>query len=247
MTTQAKLDSQPVSLIAAADLSALLFRFGKLTAAGVNVCAVAGERADGILGAHYTHVPAAGDSIDFYVNRMPLVEAGAAFAAAVDLTTDINGRAVAAGAGDIVNARSVDAATALGQYVRVVPPYAKPTIQLVADLQVLPGGLACYTFNIADAVSANYDIAIASKFEVLDVVTIKTAADGGAGDQVVIQNGASAISDAISMNHVRKTVTRNAQIDETHNVIAALGTLRAAVTKATNGAVKILVVGVLRA
>ena len=247
MTANPKIDSKPVSLLSAADLSTYLFRFGKVTSTGINLCTTPGEKADGIIGAYYTHVPAAGDAIDFYVDRMPLIESGASYAAGVDLTTDSLGRAVAAGTGDVINGRSVDAATAAGQYLRVLPPYVKTSVLVVADAQALAGGLHCYTFNIADGATANYDIVVTAKFEVLDVVTIKTVADGGAGDQVIVQNGATAITDAISMNHVHKTVTRNTQIDEAHNVIAAAGTLRAAVTKATNGAVKILVIGVLRA
>src|SRR5436190_9739742 len=125
MTTQAKIDSSPVSLPAAADLSAKLFRFGKITATGVDVCSVAGEKSDGIIGAHYKNTPALGDAVDFYIERLPIVEAGAAFVAGAELTTDANGKAKAAGAGDFVNAVAIDASTGDKQYVRIRAPYSK--------------------------------------------------------------------------------------------------------------------------
>lgn len=247
----AKIDSTPVTRIAAADLSAKQWCFGKETSTGVNVCSVAGERAMGVIG----NPAKIGEGVDLYLDRLAKVLTGGTFAKGVELTTDANGAAVAANSGDFINAIAGEASTGAGQLVQILPPGASvksPSgggagVANVADAQTSPGVPVCYTFNIADGATANYDIVVDDKFEVLEVVTIKTSADGGAGDQVVIQNGASAISDAISMNHTHKTITRAATIDETHNVIAAAGTLRAAVTKSTNGAVKILVIGVKRA
>src|SRR5438128_2809532 len=95
----AKIDSEPVSLPAAADLTTKLFRFGKIVAGQVAVCSVAGERADGIIGAHYKKTPVAGDAVDLYIERMPMVEGSGVIAAGIELTTDANGKAKAAGAG----------------------------------------------------------------------------------------------------------------------------------------------------
>lgn len=246
----AKIDSTPVTRIAAADLSAKQWCFGKETSTGVNVCSVAGERAMGVIG----NPAKVGEGVDLYVDRLSKVLAGGTFNKGDELTTDANGAAVAAVSGNFINAIAGDAGVA-GKLCQILPPGAavkSPSgggagVAIVADAQTSPGVPVCYTFNIADGATANYDIVVDDKFEVLEIITIKTSADGGSGDQVIIQNGASAISDAISMNHTHKTVTRAATIDETHNVIAAAGTLRAAVTKATNGAVKILVLGVKRA
>lgn len=250
MTTQAKIESTPVSLPAAADLSAKLFRFGKFTATGVNVCSVAGERADGIIGAHYKKTPAAGDAVDFYLDRIMLVEASGAIAVDDQLTTDANGKAKVAGAGDVVNAIALDAATADTQFIRCIPPYSRtPSAQNVADGQTTPGTLVAFTRNIADAASADYDIVMAEKVEVLDVVVEKRGGAGGAADTVTVKNGATAITDAIDINDADKTISRPTTIDDAQATINAGGTLRISVNNggAGNAAVHVTVLAVKRA
>lgn len=236
MSANPVLDSQPVSLPAAGDLTASLFHFGKIVAGQIAACTVQGERADGIIGTFFTHVPVAGDAVDFYVNRMPLIEAGAAYASGVDLTTDITGRAVLAGVGDTVNARSVDAATAAGQYVRVLPPYAKPTVTTVANAGLSPanaqvGALVVIPIDTGvDHATQTLAYVTPVKIEIIDVVCTKTGA--GAGNTITVQNGAAAaISDAIAFN-TDKAVTRAGTLDPATRVIAAGGTINVLNTKA---------------
>lgn len=247
MATQAKIDSTPVSLPAAADLTTKLFRFGKMTATGINVCTVAGERADGIIGAHYKKTPAAGDHIDFYIERLPLVEAGAVFGASVELTTDANGKAKAAGAGDFVNAVSVDASTADGEFVRVRPPYTKSAAALnVADNNTAPGTLVTHLIAIPDAATGDVDVVITDKIEVLDVVCQKRAG-AGAGNTMQIKNGANVISNAIACD-TDNTITRAGTIDDANSVIAAGGTLRVTATRAAGTRTALVtVIGIKRA
>ena len=123
-----KIDSTPLSLPAAGDLTLKKFFFGKWTANGIDACSVLGERADGVIGAHQKAVPVAGDFVDFYMDRVVLVQSSAAFGKNVELTPAATGKAVTAVAGNIVRAKSIDAATAADQWVRalLIPAYAKP-------------------------------------------------------------------------------------------------------------------------
>lgn len=109
------IDSKPASFTAAADLTAKFLRFGKFTSTGVNVCTVAGERADVVIGGHYVKTPAVGDAVDGYIERIVQIEAGGTVAIGDALTTDTLGRAVTAGAADCVNAICTKAAT-IGAY-----------------------------------------------------------------------------------------------------------------------------------
>jgi hypothetical protein len=239
----------PVGLPAAADLSAKLFRFGKFTSSGINVCSVAGERAGGVIGAHYKRTPAAGDAVDLYIDRLPIVEAGAAYAANAALTTDAQGRAVTAGAGDVVNAYAVDAAGAAGEYRRIrFPSSAAPIASNVADNNVAPGTPVVHVFSIADAASADYDLVITDKIEVIDVVAMKTSTAGGAANTVTIKNASTAITGALSLNIADTTLARATTIDDAASTIDAGGTLRASIAKAGgNAACKVFVYGIKRA
>jgi hypothetical protein len=91
MATQ---DTTPVSMIAGADLSGSLFKFGKLNSSGqVVVCSVLGERASCVI---YSKPKAAGDGMDGAIDRIALVESAAVFNPGTRVSTDANGRAVAA-------------------------------------------------------------------------------------------------------------------------------------------------------
>ncbi len=123
-----KIDSTPVSLLSAADLSAKKFFFGKLTATGLDVCSVLGERADGVIGAYQKALPAAGDAVDFYLDRIVLVQSSAAIVKGAELTPAATGKAVTAATTNIVRARAMEAASAADQWIRalLIPSYTKP-------------------------------------------------------------------------------------------------------------------------
>lgn len=234
------IDSKPLSLPFSGDLSASLFRFGKLSATGIAACSVQGEKSDGVIGAMYTAKTidasntVAGNAGDFYTSRMPIVEAGGVIAAGVDVTTDNVGRAIAAGAGDVVNGRSVDAAGAAGAFLRILPPFAKPTAQNVADGSTQSGGLVVYTRTIADAASADYDVVVAEKVEVIDVIVRKQSLAAGANANTVqVKSTGNVISDAISVNgKAVGDLVRAANINPANNTINAGGTMRVSIVKA---------------
>lgn len=96
--------------------------------------------------------------------------------------------------------------------------------QTVANNAVSAGVVSAYTFAIPDAAGdVDYDIVVADKFEVIDVVVRKSGA--GAGNTVQLKNGATAITDAIAAI-ADKAITRPATIDPAQSTVLASGTLR---------------------
>jgi hypothetical protein len=247
MTTMAKIQSTPISLPAAADLTTKIFRFGKFTSTGVNVCSAAGERADGIIGGMYKKTPAAGDAVDFYLDRVMLVEASGVINVNDPVTTDANGKAKVAGAGDVVNGIAIDASTADTQYIRIIPPYSRnPLAQNVADNNTAPGATVVHVFKVPDAATGDIDIIVTDKIEVIDVVCQKQNG-AGAANTMQVKNGATAISDAIACA-TDNAITRAGSIDDAQSVINAGGTLRLTATRAagTRNAL-VTVIGIKRA
>lgn len=91
-----------------------------------------------------------------------------------------------------------------------------------------PGILVGIPVATTGSITADFDVIVAEKFEVVDVICRKDAA--GAANTITIKNGATAISDAIAYA-VDKAVTRAGTIDTASNVIAAGGTLRVTATR----------------
>lgn len=121
----ALIDSTPIAETAAADLTTKLYRFGKYTSTGINVCTVQGEKADGVIGGMMKRVGAVGDGVDLYIERKFTVQCGGSFNKGDELTTDANGKAIAASAGDYVNGIATEAGV-LDRQVSIKPPYGKP-------------------------------------------------------------------------------------------------------------------------
>lgn len=116
---------------------------------------------------------------------------------------------------------------------------------VVANNATGPSPLSVYEFLIPDAATADYDIVVDGKFEVLDVIVRKDAA--GTGNTVQIKNGTTAITDAIAAA-VDKAVTRAGTINVASNVVAAGGTLRCTATKSAGSmAALVTVLGIPRA
>lgn len=121
----AKIDSTPIGLFAAGDLSLKQWAFGKIVAGGVAACAVLGERSDGVIG---NPAKAAGEPVELYRERVAKVKVGAvAVAKGAELTPDANGLAITAVATNIVRAKANEAAAA-GAIVEItfVDAYIKP-------------------------------------------------------------------------------------------------------------------------
>jgi hypothetical protein len=117
----------------------------------------------------------------------------------------------------------------------------------VSNTQVKAGILGVYTFDIADAASADYDRVVADKFEVIDIVVQKRGGAGGAAGTVTVKNAGNAISDAIDINDADKLLSRAASIDDAFSTIDAGGTLRVSIADSANSAVLVTVIGIVRA
>lgn len=116
----AAIDYSPVGLIAGADLSAKLYRFGKMSSSNVVACSVAGERADGVI----VSAPAAsGRAVDLAVDRVIPVEYGDTVTKGDSLTTDSVGRAVTATTGQYVNGIALVSGT-VGMIGEMLAPLA---------------------------------------------------------------------------------------------------------------------------
>jgi hypothetical protein len=100
----------------------------------------------------------------------------------------------------------------------------------VQDNAVTVGMKGVILFNVADAATADIDIVVTEKIEVIDVVVRKDAG-AGAGNTMQIKKGATAITDAIACA-VDKTVTRAGTIDVAQNTLSPGDTLRLTATRA---------------
>lgn len=126
----ALLDSKPVNLTgAAADLSAKQYYWGKLTSSGPNVCTVAGERADFVIG----NKPTSGNAVDGWVERVPNVKLGGTVTKGDDVTTDATGLTVAATSGQYVNGRALESGVS-GDVIAVLRPMCAPSNALYQAL-----------------------------------------------------------------------------------------------------------------
>lgn len=117
----------------------------------------------------------------------------------------------------------------------------------VGDAQIKAGLMCCYTFNIADGASADYDITIKDKIEVVDVLVQKRGGAGGAAGTVIVKNAANAISDAIDINDADVLLSRAASIDDAYSTIESGGTLRVSMVDSANSAVFVTVLCIVRA
>jgi len=105
-----------------------------------------------------------------------------------------------------------------------------------------------HVVNVPDGATADINVTLTHKTEILDVIVQKRAGAGGASDTITIKNAGNAITDAIDINVADKTIKRPATIDDAQSTIAAGGTLRVTRTKASgaNVACLVTVVGVIR-
>jgi hypothetical protein len=99
-----------------------------------------------------------------------------------------------------------------------------------------------YTFQIADAATATYDVVVAAKCEIVDVEVIKTAANGGAANTVQVKNAGAAVSDAISININQDAIARAAVRTQANAIVNAAAQLQVTVTKAGGNAACFVVV-----
>lgn len=108
------------------------------------------------------------------------------------------------------------------------------------------GPYVSYTLDLADT-AGDTDVILPFKFELLEVQVIKTGSNGGAGDTLTVKAGATAITNAVSLNITNKATAWAGAIDTAQSTIAKAGTLRLTLAKATNCACRVTLAGSIRA
>jgi len=107
----------PITVEAAADLSAKQYYLGKITSTGVNVCSSQGEQADCVL---YGKAAALGRAERCIIGGVAKVIAGAVIAKGAQITTGAAGKAETVGSGDWIFGRALEAAAADGDIIAVL-------------------------------------------------------------------------------------------------------------------------------
>jgi hypothetical protein len=118
---------------------------------------------------------------------------------------------------------------------------------VVADSQVLGGNLVVHTISVPDAATADYDVVLTNKTEILDVVVQKRAGAGAASNTITVKSGTNAITAALDLNVADQALVRAAALNDANSTIAAAGTLRvSAVKSGGNAACLVTVIGIRR-
>ncbi len=97
---------------------------------------------------------------------------------------------------------------------------------VVADASVIGGIPVLHKIAVAAGTTGDVDTVLTHKTHVTDVWLVKTAAAGGGAGTITVKNGATAITDAMSIDINDKAIARAATIDDAQQEIAAAGTLR---------------------
>lgn len=86
---------------------------------------------------------------------------------------------------------------------------------------------------LADGATATTKYTMPWKIRITDVWIVKTAGAGGLSDTVQLKNGATAISDAMSINVADQAIVRAATLDDAQTDIASGADLSITKTKAS--------------
>jgi hypothetical protein len=117
------------------------------------------------------------------------------------------------GANLATSVRTLNAATMTGADAAVV-----------ANVNVI-GGVEVLHRITASALTGDVDVTLTHKTRIIDVWCVQTAA-GGAGDTIIVKNGANAITDTMDCNKSDQVITRALSLNDANWDIAAAGTLR---------------------
>lgn len=112
----------------------------------------------------------------------------------------------------------------------------------LAESNVIGGHPVVYMVPVPAGATGNVDIITTYKTRVLDVLVIKKTAAGGGAGTIQVLNGASAITDAMSIDVADQTMVRPTTLNDANWEIAAAGTLRITRTRTASSDESCLVV-----
>lgn len=95
-----------------------------------------------------------------------------------------------------------------------------------AAANVIGGIPVMHVVTVPAGATGDVDVTLTHKTRVVDAWLVKTTAAGGGAGTIQVKNGASAITDAMSIDINDQAVARAATIDDAQHEIAAAGTLR---------------------
>ncbi|MCL5291286.1 MAG: hypothetical protein M1548_01985 [Actinobacteria bacterium] len=104
----------------------------------------------------------------------------------------------------------------------------------VSDANLIGGVPVLHRIDVPAGVTGDVDTVLTHKTRITDVWLVKRTAAGGGVGTIQIKNGATAITDAMSINVADQTVVRAATIDDVQHEIAAAGTLKITRTRTTS-------------
>lgn len=96
----------------------------------------------------------------------------------------------------------------------------------VADANTVGAPSYIHRVDVAAGATGNVDTVLAHKSRVIDAWLVKRTGAGGGAGTIQIFNGASAITDAMSINVADQVIVRATTLDDAAYEIAAAGTLR---------------------
>lgn len=100
-------------------------------------------------------------------------------------------------------------------------------------------------FRITTTTAAGtFDTLVKDKIRVIDAWAVKTTAAGGAGAVITVQNGATAITDAMDANIADQAIVRAGTINDAQHDVAAAGTLRVVTASGTDHAAEVYVLAI---
>lgn len=135
----------------------------------------------------------------------------------------------------MIRDRNLDSNKNDGTYPGIGTRAMKNLIPNDPDGYAAHDGIIQFVFADGATSSQTFTVASPGKLQILDVEVIKTAGAGGASDTVQVFNGATPVSDAISINIANKATARAGQIDANtnNNIVSDGGTIVVTRTKAS--------------
>lgn len=162
------------------------------------------------------------------------------------LSADTAGRAIVASG--YFNAATVDdkfATDSIGEDRLTANELTGRAVANAANANAIGAIPVLHRIDVPAGATGDVDTVLTHKTRVCEAWLVKTTGAGGGAGTIQVKNGATAITDAMSINIADTTIARALTIDDAAHEIAAAGTLRITRTRSasTNEACTVYVLG----